>query len=104
MLDKSKVKFNITSLAAFKNKRSRYNKFYSFETCDICNKQGVKFEVIKYTGLFDLNLIKQAIPYKSYGEISKFFSERVTGGRFLYVIFYTCSEECNGLLVLQQMK
>jgi hypothetical protein len=108
-VDYNKVKFNVTSLAVMKDKRSRYNRYFSFETCDVCNNQGVSFEVIKYNGLFDLNMIRQAIPYRSYGEITKYFPNQYNTNRLLakwndpfYIIFYTCSEDCNSMLLLQQ--
>lgn len=102
-VDYSKIKFNVTSLAVFKNKRSRYNKFYSFETCDLCNKQGVKFEVIKYSGLFDLNLIRQAVPFREYIKLKETFMFSGHHPIRLYVLFYTCSEDCNSMLLLRQM-
>jgi len=97
-----KTKFNITSVETFRDKRSRYSRFFSFETCDICKKQGIKFEVIKYSGLFDLNMIRQAIPYREYDKVKPYFSFTNTID-FIYVLFYTCSEDCNNMLVLQQM-
>jgi hypothetical protein len=105
-LNNKKTKFNIMTLKYVKDKKSRYGRYFTHENCDLCQKQGVKFEVLKYNGLFDPTMIRQALPWRSEAKESvlKYMNVSLSSKweNSIYILFYTCSEECSNLLIFQQ--
>lgn len=105
MLENKRVKFNVMTLKYVKNKKSRYGRYFTHENCDVCNKQGVNFEILKYTGLFNPNLITRAIPYRDVDKagLTGFIIAHVRNyAELYYILYYTCSPDCNTLLALKE--
>lgn len=94
-------KLNILPVSLLEKPVSKNNQVFSHEACDVCEKQGIKYEAISYEGTFDYNKLKYYnYTFKKYKEFKK-LNIPYYAASDCYIIYYVCSKECATMLQFQ---